>query len=345
MWIQKVWKKRVRLFTSVEKTFLPDVDLLKAENKKEGKVLTKISLARIMPLLGLIFLIMIPFDLEPCRWFHVSVPEITRADVVTPSPKAPVDLVIDLSIAKVQVFRYQVDRLNKEVELELQVTRNNGSTAKRKMVLSSSGTDSHRRGGRIELTDLNGFLLYGMVFGWNANDPNSFSVTEKTSTDELTVTRSVGLEVVKESYTINGFSGEFEFPKINEAELNAALKIYQEMKASGDFSRLETVDMKVKTFVEEIREFDQFYSPFRHNSLHDNADGELLASLLVEEKFAQWLEYEIFPNYYPDMSTICTMAAICAMGKCLFGGGANPVCAICVGATVGCAILELLGAL
>ena len=91
-----------------------------------------------------------------------------------------------------------------------------------------------------------------------------------------------------------------------------------------------------------IETFDEFYTPYTSNTLHDNPDGEFLMALvtsgrlntMVTDRFGD--DIVRMPGGWLQMA--CHAAAVCSYIKCLYGGPANWACVICSTISLACAL-------
>jgi hypothetical protein len=160
---------------------------------------------------------------------------------------------------------------------------------------------------------------------------------ERTAEDVLTLTRREANGRVYESYEINGDELSLSYPSIGQAGLDKAVAQYRAGKLDAYSSP------EIREIGDVLAKFDAFYTPTLSNTLHDNAVGELLMSLLNDPTMSDLVTGgEITPNRVDGLGNrFCLAASRCAAIKCPFGGSANVVCAACTGATMACIIMEI----
>jgi hypothetical protein len=162
-------------------------------------------------------------------------------------------------------------------------------------------------------------------------------IRERTSVDEMTMMLRQHRGRVFEQYEINGNAMSFDHAVLDPGQIEKALGHYR----AGQIGSAATPEMR--ELGEVLAAFDAYYTPTMINTLHDNAAGDLLVSLLEDPVFAGVVTGG---DPSPDrvdgtVARLCWLAARCTALKCMFGGPSNAICVRCSGTVIGCAILEL----
>lgn len=188
-----------------------------------------------------------------------------------------------------------------------------------------------------EISDRGG-VLYGVTMAWDPEDPDRSWLVERTDENVMTASmHRVGDRLI-EVYDIDGDVFEVDYPALDPETRRRAIvhSRYGWQPESPD----------VAEFLGKCREFEAFYARHAGNTLHNNADGELLVSLLTNEPFvgaATGAKDGGGPQQMDKRAErICALAALCARLKCMFGGWMNPACVACSGTATACLIATIL---
>ena len=86
----------------------------------------------------------------------------------------------------------------------------------------------------------------------------------------------------------------------------------------------------------------EFYP--KEMSLNNSFDGQLIADLLSNESFLNWISLETgLPVFQTsrNVDLLCKIAGY-ATAKCFLGGIANPLCHVAVGITIACFVVDVI---
>jgi len=257
-----------------------------------------------------------------------------------------VKLRLNLPVAIVDIMDYEVSTQPRGILMRATVTWADGSIADRKLTIRHEASNLFDTGTRLSLTDDADNLLFEYVLEQDTTEVE-FSITERTQSDEMTMTYSFGPGTVKESYNINGAYKEFTYPVISEEQMRATLDFYNSYEKRGTVSKMApsaNIDLS-QEYLAALESFDQFYSPSLSNTLHNNQQAELLTYFMTNEDFVTWLEQVLSPpgssKTAIDRKTICALIHLCSLLKCTFSPGYNPVCDACLVGSLVCVMLDL----
>jgi len=188
-----------------------------------------------------------------------------------------------------------------------------------------------------EISDTGG-VLYAVTLAWDPEEPDRSWLMERTEENVMTASmHRVGDRVI-ELYDIDGDVFEVDYPALDPETRRRAIvhSRYGWQPESPD----------VAEFLGKCDEFETFYAAHAGNTLHNNADGELLVSLLTNEPFvgaAVGAKDGGGPTLLDDrLEGFCVLVSACARLKCMFGGWTNPVCVACSGAATACLIIAIV---
>lgn len=263
-------------------------------------------------------------DEKPTVAHNGSVPGKQVSDPNIARPLA----VINLPRGKAYLMNRTIDRGQKRVAVALYLDAPNTTRAWYTLVMQHSGTGSNRTS-TFALMNTDSQLLFehGLVCDWS--NPTWGSISERTTTDSMTIRRSVSGGTVEETYIINGV----------ESQLTYSVALDRKMRDSADFLTGEEQEQLSQL----AQRFAQFYRT--DNSLHNNVYGELLVGLLYNSDFCNWMaqvepihaESALYKASAISAEDVCIIADVCAMIKCSVGGGLlNPLCVPCMGVSLAC---------
>jgi hypothetical protein len=216
------------------------------------------------------------------------------------------------------------------------------SDSRRHVVLKPLEGAPYEIGFCAEMTDEYDELLFRMQFAWDLEYPEAMWMQEQTNLDELTLTVTHAEHHTTEEYDINGDSLFVDYPAIDEDLRQSVLTRCVQRESLIEPSPEET------ELAEQFARFERFYSRHADNTLNNNEDGALLAFLINDRDFVEYIVRQSDPVVYNSSGTarprpdevICAIASACSF-KCYFGGLANPLCAPCVGVAVACVIATI----
>ena len=162
-------------------------------------------------------------------------------------------------------------------------------------------------------------------------------IRERTAIDEMAMVFREHNGRVYESYDINGEHLSVDYPALEPAQLDKAVARYR----AGD------IDLAASPELREVgatlAAFDAFYTPTTANTLHNNAAGDLLISVLSDPVAAGAITGEDVTTQRVDggAQRVCWAATLCTRDKCKMGGMANPLCTACGGVTAACLFTEV----
>jgi hypothetical protein len=162
-------------------------------------------------------------------------------------------------------------------------------------------------------------------------------IRERTAVDEMTMTIREAGGRMYETYNINGAWLALDRPAVTQGQMEKAVHRYR----NGDIESAAMPEMQ--ELGTALAAFDAFYSPTATNTLHNNANGEFLVSLLFDPALAGAVTgQEVAPGRIEGLSQrFCWGVTRCAAFKCAFGGFENPVCLACFSAVVACVVMEI----
>jgi len=185
-----------------------------------------------------------------------------------------------------------------------------------------------------------GLLVCGVQFGVDTLYDQLLTMSEYTLADTLDVSYLIqDSETVTETYTMNGATQPFTYPNVDASvkEYLADNFVFSNVQASpGELSADEEAVLS-----EEVS-FASWYDST--NTLNDNAAGELLSELMVDDGFQTWITGSnppIAPNSI-SARKLCGIAGAVSFFKCVLGGGiANFICVAATGISLACSIAAI----
>lgn len=163
-------------------------------------------------------------------------------------------------------------------------------------------------------------------------------VRERTAVDEMTIRVRRHDGRVDESYEINGDRLAFNRPDLPLVQLDKVIARYH----AGELWQSDSPEMAEMN--EKLSAFDAFYTPTTSNTLHNNAQGELLMDLLTDPGTAGALtgHDRIVHRKNTPAERVCWLAVTCVSLKARFLGGLpNPITAACIGTMAACVFTEV----
>ncbi len=200
-----------------------------------------------------------------------------------------------------------------------------------------------------ELRDPAGAQLVSFEIAWDSGEPYNVWFREATPLDALEVSMQRTGEGMREVYKANGqtFTVEYSTPllELRQRRWSRTIGVGAE---EGEARSIAGSGARVKAF-------EEYYARHVGSTLHENADGEVLASLINNEGFAELLVgrssavegagagAEHCADGIEDKTAvrICAIASVCSVTKCLLGGWANFICVACGGTSLACGISEI----
>ncbi len=234
-------------------------------------------------------------------------------------------------------------------EFAITLSQNSGEEAKRYIALAPRSDGPYPCGATGVIRDAAGNLLFEISVAWDSSRPDHLWLRERTGADELTLYYDRQEGHITEHYILNGSECTIEYPEMEISELKRLSRLCQQshLVQSTETARL---DDKSRVCLGKIREFHAFYSRFSTNTLHHNPDGETLVRFIESEYLQEFLGSHRISKIEPgDMqlmssgasNTVCAIASLCGVLKCMFGGWVNPLCVACGGTAAACAIAEI----
>jgi len=232
------------------------------------------------------------------------------------------DLILDQE-SKVLAVSYSFESIGGALELrQLEITNQFESSSECMVQVSGAGRGP----------------VVGISVIANPSDTDSYTISEWTSTDQLSIQRTRRGERMFENYDFNGAGFSVDF---TEAEIERYIREYsrpESRAALGQSSPTESGSLSLKEL-----EFRQFFPAA--NSLNDNLDGLILVQMLESLEFRSWLEVATGrPGLVnQDKITAEHMCLLAGMGtyKCYVGFWLNPICDAAVGVDIACIIWQV----
>lgn len=261
----------------------------------------------------------------------------TNNSISAPNVQQPL-LSFDCDSGRARIMECIWDATSKRVALSADLEYSGLAKGRYRIEMQSCQWVNADRGARTSLFDENSDLLFEYTFRWDPTNPTWVSISERTSTDEMTIIRAVRGDSIRETYEINGTSQEFLYSQ-------RILDYWRNLLPADSLTsaELRSADLISATF-------QSFYED--SNSLHHNKAGELLVGVMTNPKLRGWLDRRPAPHLYNAMQKpnaaaltkeeLCLIAAICDKIKCLpvCGGLANPLCIPCAGIDLACLIAD-----
>lgn len=178
--------------------------------------------------------------------------------------------------------------------------------------------------------------LVQLAYGWDEYAGANW-VRQQIEDDVFELMRTVVDERVREEYVINGRVLVLEYTEL--PPVVAA-------KATAQYRRGEPTtssDPDVIEFVDQLREFDTFTREISNRVLAENADGQLLTSLLGDPVFASTLEEKdkgdvVVPRSI--LGAVCHLFVQCMAISCRISP-LSTICGICTAGTLACAFIDI----
>lgn len=187
-----------------------------------------------------------------------------------------------------------------------------------------------------EVVSQGGELQFGVSVEYDPADTTTFTLTEWTATDRLSVRRTLVNDTVTEVYRANGKTFAATF---TQEELDQWLN--EDVSLSGTHPETELHENAGHD--NPAWQFRSFYP--EGWSLDDNVDGFILMAIIDTQEFFDWLSNGIpelgdalMREGNPDIDKVCALAVDAASLKCPIGNIANPVCVAAAGVLLACLI-------
>jgi hypothetical protein len=201
--------------------------------------------------------------------------------------------------------------------------------------LVSTGDDANVIGGRAELLDASGRLLFSIETRMN-RVTGEIVMTEATPDDYLTLRTSSDDERVHESYDTNGDVAIFDYPALSDDAERRALNYYRHGLPAN---RLPGA---VSEYIGNLASFETYFAPHANNTLQNNPSGELLVQILTSPELPFLVVGdESEPHIIKWIETTCMGARTCTLLMCRINP-AGALCETCWAISVACTILEYM---
>lgn len=182
------------------------------------------------------------------------------------------------------------------------------------------------------LSSVDGDALIQLKYGWDGSSGASW-VQQQAGDDVLELTRTVVNGRVLEEYVVNGQSLALEYADLPPAVAD---------KAFAKFLRGEpaiSAVPEVVEFVAQLSKFDSFAANIPAGFLSEDANGQLLASLVNDPVFVGALVGDdVTPNNL--VTALCHAFTQCAAVICRFSP-LSVVCGVCASGVLACIFIEL----
>ncbi len=241
---------------------------------------------------------------------------------------------------EVNVTGYERDTVNQELIMSITREKPGGESLQYNIVFEKTIVEDGIVYNGAHLEDCAGNLIVGIDFAWPTADfdPNWYSVTERTPSDEMSIRRELRDGMVTESYDLNG-----EVRTYSYADNLPSIAKYRP-EDDGSNPPVTEGELPLRDAVTaELQQWEELTSP--DNTLNSNEDGEFFMGVLSNSVFIAWLEAE-FQNTGPlnramigSDDAVCAIATLVGVAKCAFGGGfLNFLCIAATGTGIACAI-------
>jgi hypothetical protein len=201
--------------------------------------------------------------------------------------------------------------------------------------LASISNDAHVVGGRAELIDPSGRLLFAVETTENRLT-GEVTMTEATEDDYLAFSISGDDERVYEQYDMNGDVATFDYPALSDEAQRRAVNYHQHglpvSRLPGDVSE----------YVANLAGFESYYGPHANTTLENNPYGQLLIQILTSPQLPSLvISDDEDPHIIKWIQQTCTMARTCMALVCRVNP-ASLVCELCSAVSIACTIVELI---
>jgi hypothetical protein len=201
--------------------------------------------------------------------------------------------------------------------------------------LINTGDNEDTIGGRAELLDPSGQLLYSIESRFNKVTGKS-TITQATADDYMTLSIVGNDERTYEAYDANGEILTFDYPTLPEDTQRRAVNYYQHGLPA---SRLPA---DIAEYVGGIAEFDSYYERHRSNTLEGNPNAELLVQILTAEDMPLLVVGEgSDPHVIKWIQQTCATATACRAAMC-YVNPASTLCAACTAIAIACTIFDMI---
>ncbi len=219
----------------------------------------------------------------------------------------------------------------------------------RNLSIRSLETISLPVGVLAELKGPAGSPLVSIEIAWDSREPDNVWFRETTALDALEVSILRTRRGIREEYKANGETFAVEYStRLFELRRERWSRTINVGVEEGELQDIAGSPAQVKAF-------EEYYARHVGSTLHENPDGEVLASLINDEEFAAFLvgrpsaaehagaEGGYCADHIEDKTAIriCAIASVCSVTKCLLGGWANFICVACGGTSLACGISQI----
>ncbi len=157
-------------------------------------------------------------------------------------------------------------------------------------------------------------------------------VRQQSGDDSLELSQVVVGGRVVEEYTFDGQRLHLEYADLSRVALEDATNKYLRGEPPDGSSDLVE-------FAAALREFEGFAAQLPSSETSENADGELLTSLLRDWTFVSAIVGERVTQSRPD--ALCRYFNTCAAISCRFFAGTQ-ICTVCVAGSLACMFMDLM---